>query len=98
MVSSALVSVASRAAMRAARPCALRAPQASRPFSDAPSKPAPAKSTLMGRVTGFIVGFGSGMIGAYFLLVREITSSTAKLSEANAKLGERLQALESKLK
>ena len=61
-------------------------------------KPAPAKSTLMGRVTGFIVGFGSGMIGAYFLLVREITSSTAKLSEANAKLGERLQALESKLK
>ena len=52
----------------------------------------------MGRVTGFVVGFGSGMIGAYFILVREITSSTLKLSEANAKLGERLQALESKLK
>ena len=92
MVSPALVSAAGRAATRAARPCALRAPQASRPFATSSG------STLMGRLTGFVVGFGSGMIGSYFILVREITSSTLKLSEANAKLGERLQALEAKLK
>ena len=84
--------LSARVALRVARP-ALRLPAtpSARPFAAA------AKSSLMGRATGFVVGFGTATIGSYFILVKEITSSTDKLEAAHKKLGSRLQALEEKL-
>ena len=52
------------------------------------------KSSLMGRLTGFIAGFSAAMIGGYVVLVEEIRKSTDVLEAANKKLGQQLKKLE----
>jgi hypothetical protein len=80
------------------RTAALLASRTARPAT-VPSRSftAGATSTLMGRLTGFVVGFSVAMTGSYFLLLEEIKKSTNTLVAANAKLGARLADMEAKI-